>query len=250
MPIKGFRTALLGLIPTAVLLISADTIAGESASKSTSASELPSPTRIKWQCTEQPAMLVVVNAQGALANETQGAKTSHPVQIHAIKLEPTASGPQIPAKLISTDSDLAAPAATWSPGNSVITSDGHLRLDLTDKHAFLATNEFGNQTLFRRFNCGTAGKNAPVHYQCGPDFDLWVSFTTPGDGASDASTDKKTAKQDSAMVQYPGGQIELPQDSSGPGARYAQADSSLLIQGDSATFTLDGGEEHRCQVED
>ncbi|WPL17949.1 Membrane-bound lysozyme-inhibitor of c-type lysozyme [Thiorhodovibrio winogradskyi] len=256
MPIKLLCAALLDLIPAAALLLGNGATADESvldsapAPESLSASELSSLTRIKWQCTEQPALRVVVNAQGILASEMQSAKTAQPVQIHAIKLEPDDSGTYIPAKLISTENDLASPAANWSPDNSITTSDGRLRLDLTDKYVFLAKNEFGNQTLFRHFDCETAGKNAPIHYQCEPDFDLWVRFTKARSGASDPTVDKQINKEDSAVIQYTGGQIELPQAVSGSGARYARADSVFWIKGSSATFTLAGDEEHRCQAED
>ncbi|WPL12458.1 MULTISPECIES: MliC family protein [Thiorhodovibrio] len=266
MSAKCSNTALLGLIPVAMLLIatpvSADQSAGESADKSEAGTASHGNTRIKWQCTEQSATRVVVNAQGTLASETQPAKTTQPIQIHAIKLDPTASGPRIPARLISTDSDLAAPSATWSPGNSVTASDGRLRLDLTDNKVFLASAQFGNQAVFRRFDCDTAGKNAPIHYQCGPEFDLWVDFVKAPDNASDtadsasdsAAESSSKSKSDSAQVRavihYRGGKMTLSQSRSGSGARYADGDSSLLIKGDSATFTPDGDEAHSCQVDD
>jgi len=209
-----------------------------------------SPTRVKWQCTEQPATLVVVNAKGELASETRAAKNPDPVPLHAIKIAPTASGPGMPARVISTDQDLLAPAATWLPGNSVTSDNGALRLDLADRHAFLASNQFGNQTLFRRFDCATAGKEAPVHYRCGADFDLWISFRAAGDDAQESDSSKQATSNDSAIIQYPGGQIALPRARSGSGARYARADSSLWIKGDAARFSLAGGEEHRCQIDD
>lgn len=251
MPAQHPQARPLCLIGTTVLLLCTGVAAGDS--------DTPSLNRLKWQCTEQPATRVVVNAQGQLASELQPASISKPVQVHAIVLDPTASGPKIPTRLISTVSDLVAPAANWSPKNDITSHNGRIRLDLTDNRTYLVTNAFGNQSLFRRFDCQTAGKEAPIHYDCGPDFDLWISFNQPDDALTDASSTKADtgdgggdpgADHDSASIHYPGGHIELPRARSGSGARYAQADSILWIKGDSATFTLAGDEEHRCQVDD
>lgn len=287
MPANFRNTRARSLIATAILLIAIPVSARPvSAVESASATDSRAKTRIKWQCTEHSATRVVVDAEGRLASETQPARTTKPVQLHAIKLDPTTTGAEIPARVISTDRELAAPAAAWSPGNSVTTRDGRLRLDLTDNEAFLASPQLGNQALFRRFSCQTAGENAPIHYQCGPDFDLWVAFTKASDAPANAAgtvdspskrpqgslsdrdrsdtdrsdtersdtersdTDSPGTGQDQAAIQYPGGSITLPRSRSGSGARYAKGDTSLWIKGDSATFTLEGDEPHTCQVDD
>lgn len=199
-----------------------------------------SPTRLKWQCTEHEATRVVVNAAGELAREQEPASAQQPVQVRAIKLDPTAEGAEIPTRIISTEAGISADDASWNPGNGITSQDGRLRLDPTSQSLFLLTADFGNQALFRRFSCQDAGKDAPVHYQCGADFQLWVDFAK-------ATDDQEPAR---AKIQYPGGQLTLPQVRSGSGARYASADSLLWIKGDSASFTLAGGSEHRCQVDD
>jgi membrane-bound inhibitor of C-type lysozyme len=207
------------------------------------------PTRLKWQCTEQQSRLVVVNGQGELASETKPAGQDDPVQIHAIPLDSAANGASIPTRVISNAPALSAASARWSPGNAITSSDGHLRLDLTENKAFLLADAFGNQALFRRFDCHTADDKAPMHYQCGPDFDLWVEFRATSENKADTSA-AEHPELNSVHIQYPGGAIALPQARSGSGARYAEADSSFWIKGDSATFSLGGDPPHACQLSD
>ena len=203
-----------------------------------SAQAAPVPGELRLLCDEQPATRVVVGKDGQIASEQVPASAQGSIQVQVINLEHRDLGPNIPARIDSSDDALDADPATWQPGDSVGADDGRLRLDLTDNSLYLLTPELGNQGLFRRFSCRTeTGAAEQMHYRCGPAFELWVSFT--------GHDDKRSAK-----VLYTGGSLELPQVESGSGARYEKDGNTFWTKGDEALFQLSGSEEHRCQKAD
>ena len=204
----------------------------------TMATQTPVPGELRFDCSEQAGLRVVVGADGQLASEAMPTAASEPVTVHVINLQHRTSGPAIPARIDSSDDSLTASTATWQPGNSISADDGRLRLDLTDRNLYLVTPELGNQAHFRRFTCTTAKPDPNrAHYQCEPGFELRISFVTGADGKS-------------ANIQYTGGVLDLPQVRSGSGARYQRDDNELWIKGDEALFQLAGSEQHRCSIAD
>lgn len=194
------------------------------------------PGELRFDCSEQTGLRVVVGADGQLASETVPAPDAQPATVHVINLQHRTAGPSIPARIDSSEEALAASAAIWQPGNSVGTEDGRLRLDLTDGQLYLVSPQLGNQAHFRRFAC-IAAKQDPnrVHYQCEPGFELRVSFVTGADGHS-------------ANIHYTGGALDLPQVRAASGARYQRDGNELWTKGDEALFQLAGSEQHRCSV--
>ena len=196
------------------------------------------PSELRFDCSEQPGLRVVVGEDGQVASEATPASKPEPVTVHVINLQHRTSGPAIPARIDSSDDALAASTATWQPGNAVSTSDGRLRLDLTDRHLYLVTPELGNQAHFRRFACAAAAQDADrLHFQCEPGFELRISLANGDDGQS-------------ANVHYTGGALDLPRVPSASGTRYERDGNELWIKGDEAMFRLSGSEQHRCSIAD
>jgi len=226
------------LTPTAAVTALTTALLSALCSLPAMAMQTPVPGELRFDCSEQGGLRVVVGADGQLASEATPASVPDPVTVRVINLQHRTSGPAIPARIDSSDDSLTASTATWQPGNSVSADDGRLRLDLTDRNLYLVTPELGNQAHFRRFTCAAAAQDPnQSHYQCEPGFELRIDFVTGADGQS-------------ANIHYTGGELDLPQVRSGSGARYQRDDNELWIKGDEALFQLAGSEQHRCSIAD
>ncbi len=209
----------------------------------TVAAEATVPGELRFDCHEQPGLKVVVGADGRIASEAAPAATPSPVRIHIINLQHRTSGPEIPARIDSSDDTLTASTATWQPGNSVNADNGRLRLDLTDGNLYLVTPAFGNQAQFRRFTCAAASADSrQLHYRCEAGFELWIDPVKAKDGKAE---DGKSAK-----IRYTGGHLNLPEVYSDSGTRYARDGNALWVKGDEALFQLSGSEQRRCTIAD